>query len=198
MEAVSPVMYSLSMWLVGPPIWSTSQTLLTCMWLAHYANRAFIHPYRAPSMAPIHILTFLSSVVFNTLNGYTNGVWVARHDLAITPRVACGAAIWMAGLIVNIYHDSILFGLRKQKNDKQRYFIPKGGLFELVSCPNYLGEAIEWSGFALAAWLSIPALLFAIFTAANLFPRAWRTHRWYRQQFREYPQSRRAVVPFIF
>ncbi len=74
--------------------------------------------------------------------------------------------------------------------------VPRGGLFELVSCPNLSGEILQWFGFALMCW-NLPALSFAIWTAANLIPRAISHHRWYRTHFADYPKSRRAVVPGI-
>ena len=76
------------------------------------------------------------------------------------------------------------------------YKIPSGGLFRFVSCPNYLGEILEWSGFALATW-SVAGLSFAAFTLANLLPRALSNHRWYQKTFPEYPEDRRALVPFL-
>ncbi|GLC45213.1 hypothetical protein PLESTB_000724300 [Pleodorina starrii] len=80
---------------------------------------------------------------------------------------------------------------------RQEYFIPHGGLYELVSCPNYLGELIEWSGYALALW-SWPALAWALFGASTFIPRSLTNHRWYKQQFgAEYPANRRALIPFI-
>jgi 3-oxo-5-alpha-steroid 4-dehydrogenase 1 len=66
-----------------------------------------------------------------------------------------------------------------------------------VSCPNHLGEIVQWFGFALMAW-NLPALSFAVWTAANLIPRAVVHHRWYRAHFSEYPAGRRAVVPGVW
>ena len=40
--------------------------------------------------------------------------------------------------------DNKLISLRKEK---MGYKIPNGKLFNFVSCPNYLGEIIEWFGF---------------------------------------------------
>lgn len=77
------------------------------------------------------------------------------------------------------------------------YKIPRGGLFELVSAANYFGEIVEWSGWALAS-ASLPAAAFALFTFANLAPRGWRHHVWYRQRFPRYPRHRRAVIPFLW
>ncbi|KAI9270437.1 3-oxo-5-alpha-steroid 4-dehydrogenase-domain-containing protein [Phascolomyces articulosus] len=210
MEGVSPVIYTLSMLLVAPQQvdqWQPSQVLLYGLWMIHYINRAIIHPLRAPSMAPIHTIAFISAVLINILNGYTNGVWNARHSFSLsTPNVALGLGLWVTGFSINVYHDSILFNLRrtKKKNKEtnqpqQRYFIPKGGLFDYVSCPNYLGEVVEWTGFAILTSGSYPALAFAATTFGNLVPRGKRAHAWYQNQFKkEYPSSRKAIVPYIF
>jgi hypothetical protein len=62
-----------------------------------------------------------------------------------------------------------------------------------VSCPNYLGEVVEWIGFAIAAGTLWPAS-FAAWTIANLVPRAFAHHRWYRETFEDYPKGRRAIL----
>ncbi|XP_048842974.1 3-oxo-5-alpha-steroid 4-dehydrogenase 2-like isoform X2 [Brienomyrus brachyistius] len=72
-----------------------------------------------------------------------------------------------------------------------------GGMFEYVSGANFLGEIIEWFGFAVAAW-SVPALSFAVFTLCSIGPRAYHHHRFYLKFFSDYPQSRKAVIPFLF
>ena len=52
-------------------------------------------------------------------------------------------------------------------------------------------------GWAIATW-SLAGVAFAVFTAANLVPRSFDHHRWYRQQFPEYPSKRKALIPYIF
>jgi 3-oxo-5-alpha-steroid 4-dehydrogenase 1 len=88
----------------------------------------------------------------------------------------------------------VLRALRKP--GETGYAIPYGGLYRWVSCPNYFGELLEWIGFAIAAW-TLPALAFAVFTFANLFPRALSHHRWYREKFVDYPADRKAMLPLI-
>jgi steroid 5-alpha reductase family enzyme len=84
-----------------------------------------------------------------------------------------------------------------RKPGETGYKIPIRGLFRYVSCPNLFGEIIEWTGFALMLW-STPALSFAIWTMANLLPRAVAHHNWYHEKFgEEYPKKRRAVFPFL-
>ena len=36
-----------------------------------------------------------------------------------------------------------------------------------------------------------------LITASNLVPRALATHRWYREQFPDYPAQRRALIPYV-
>jgi 3-oxo-5-alpha-steroid 4-dehydrogenase 1 len=55
---------------------------------------------------------------------------------------------------------------------------------------------MEWGGWALACW-NLGALAFFVWTIANLAPRAIKTHRWYRDQFPDYPQERKALLPFV-
>ncbi|OMJ09859.1 Steroid 5-alpha-reductase DET2 [Smittium culicis] len=81
-------------------------------------------------------------------------------------------------------------------NGVTRYSIPRGGLFKLVSCPHYFGELLEWSGYTLAGG-GLAGLLFVVSTAANLIPRAVQIHRWYRNEFANYPAERKAIIPLI-
>jgi len=32
---------------------------------------------------------------------------------------------------------------------------------------------------------------------ANLVPRAMAHHRWYRETFKDYPEGRRALIPYL-
>ncbi|CEG75351.1 hypothetical protein RMATCC62417_10408 [Rhizopus microsporus] len=197
MEIVSPITFALSLYYTKPS-WTPFQLILTAAWITHYINRSVIYPARASSMAPIHVFTSLSSVVFNLINGYTNGMWIGRHSQSIDRiQFWVGFGLWAFGFASNIYHDTLLFRLRQKKEKQKRYFIPTGGLFEYVSCPNYLSEIIEWTGYALAASSSIPAIIFVSSTAANLIPRACKTHEWYKKEFENYP-NRKAVIPFVF
>src|SRR3546814_18591698 len=75
------------------------------------------------------------------------------------------------------------------------YKIPRGGAFRYVSAANYFGEIVLWTGWAVMSWTAAGAL-FAIFTVSNLLPRALSHHRWYRENFADYPRERRALIPW--
>lgn len=50
-------------------------------------------------------------------------------------------------------------------------------MFEYVSGANFLGEMVEWFGFAVANG-TLPAIGFAFFTFCNIGPRACQHHRY--------------------
>ncbi len=66
-----------------------------------------------------------------------------------------------------------------------------------MASPNYFGEVLEWCGWALAV-KGLAGWAFAIYTFANLAPRARSHLRWYREKFDDYPNQRKALIPFIW
>ena len=116
------------------------------------------------------------------------------HNWLTSWQFITGCLIFAAGFIINKTADEKLRMLRNGNRDE--YVLPRGWLFEYISCPHYFGEIIEWGGWALMTW-SLPGLAFFIFTLANLFPRAIASHRWYKLNFPDYPSGRRAVIPFV-
>jgi protein-S-isoprenylcysteine O-methyltransferase Ste14 len=173
---------------------------LAALWLAHYLNRTFIYPLRMTKKQK-HMPAAVSAmaVVFNVINAYLNARWISELGTYETswfadPRFITGAALFALGMWVNISSDNVLFALRKPGDEG--YKIPFGGAYRWVSSPNYLGELIEWGGFALASG-SLGGLAFFLFTFANLVPRAISNHRWYKERFPDYPPQRKAVIPFL-
>ena len=144
----------------------------------------------------------LMSILFNLANGYLNARWIytvgpARPDAwLVDPRFLGGIALFSLGWAINHQSDRILFNLRKP-GEPGGYKIPYGGFFTYVSCPNYLGELVEWTGWALCTF-SPAGLAFAVASAANLVPRARTHHRWYREKFPDYPPERKAILPLLF
>ena len=67
-----------------------------------------------------------------------------------------------------------------------------GAAFNLCRCPNLLGETIEWLGFASSPGAS--PLAFALWSIANLVPRALWRRSWYRTNFPDFPRSRASLI----
>ncbi|HZY67375.1 MAG TPA: DUF1295 domain-containing protein [Devosia sp.] len=198
MEVVSLVVFA-GLFLSGPSEKTAPMWVFFGLWVMHYINRSLIFPWRTRTRGKSMPLTIAgSAAAFNVVNAGLNGLYLGWFgDTYPTtwltdPRFLVGLAIFVLGAGINIWSDNKLIALRS--NDRQDYSIPRGGAFEWVSCPNHMGEIIQWSGFALMCW-NLPALSFAVWTAANLIPRAVSHHKWYRKSFPDYPASRRAVIP---
>lgn len=173
--------------------------IASSLWVAHYIHRSLIFPFRIKTgNKKMPILIMLFAVIFNSVNGFINGYWLGNLssyslDWLFDIRFILGIILFVAGFVINQFHDKILIKLRK--NSTNGYQIPYGGLFKYISCPNFFGEIIEWAGFALLVW-SLPALAFFVWTFINLVPRAIDHHKWYKKQFADYPRKRKAIIPF--
>ena len=165
----------------------------------HYINRTFIFPFRLHTKGKkMPLVIVASGIFFNLVNGFSLGYFFTRfatytNEWFTDIRFISGLLIFLAGMLINWRADNMLIGLRKP--GETHYVIPEGWLFNKISCPNLLGELIEWAGFAILCW-NLPALTFFIWTAANLIPRALSHHKWYKENFKEYPAGRKAIVPF--
>jgi 3-oxo-5-alpha-steroid 4-dehydrogenase 1 len=172
------------------------------LWEAHYLHRAFIYPFGlrgATKRLPLVVMSF--GILFNVMNGYLNG----RHIFTLSggydnqwlsdPRFILGTLLFVIGFTINRQADKALHDLRQP--DESGYKISYSRLYRWVSSPNYLGEIIIWTGWAMATW-SLPGLAFAFWTAANLIPRARAHHDWYRRTFPDYPPERKALLPGIW
>jgi protein-S-isoprenylcysteine O-methyltransferase Ste14 len=174
--------------------------VLLGLWQLHYVNRTFVFPLRMrASGRRMPLLITVLGIGFNTLNAYTNARWIGHlgsYEVAwlTDPRFLAGATVFLAGWLGNLHSDAILRNLRKP--GETGYTIPRGGLYRWISAPNYLCEILEWTGWAVATW-STAGLAFAVYTAANLGPRALSHHVWYREQFANYPPERKALLPYL-
>lgn len=191
--------------------------VLVVMFLIHYTHRAVLQPLRSPPRSAMHVSVPLSAILFNLINGFVMGSWLAgRTPWSTLPQPAVasaalaavsaktgtaassvaaselarklvstgaadafgigapglisssvwksplwyfGLAGWAIGFAGNVIHDEILMDIRRPNKQAQqakehpddvakigkgdsarKYSIPRGGLFEYISFPNYLCE----------------------------------------------------------
>ena len=180
---------------------SNYAAMLSIIWLVHYFNRTFIYPFRIRTKGKKMPITIVFSAIgFNFINAGLNGYFLAnleQYDASSFQNwnFYLGILFFITGFIINQISDTMLINLRKP--NEVGYKIPKGFLFEYISCPNYFGEIIQWIGFALMAW-NFPASTFLIWTAANLLPRVTGHHKWYKSHFKNYPKNRKALIPKLW
>ncbi|KAI0246183.1 hypothetical protein BJV78DRAFT_1286679 [Lactifluus subvellereus] len=135
-------------------------------------------PYRAKShlVVVLAAIAFNAPNGFLLASALTSASTASfLHRASRSPRFWVGVALWAAGFAGNLYHDEILLNIRRKAIAKGKarefegedghhhqrgakapqrrlhYAIPHGGLYSLVSFPNYFCEWVEWFGFALAA-----------------------------------------------
>lgn len=199
MESPGLIVMPILFW-SGPSDKTWVHYLLLGFYLAHYLNRALIFPLRIRTKGKKMPMVIMGSAVFfNLVNTFFLGAWLGWFasfpvDWMESPQFILGGLLFVFGMLINLQSDEILLHLRKP--GESAYKIPKGGMFRWISCPNHFGEMLEWIGYACMAW-HIAALSFAVWTVANLLPRALDHHKWYRDQFSDYPKGRKAIFPYL-
>ena len=197
MEIISPIMFAY-FFLVGNTNKNWVMWVFFICWVGHYTNRSIIYPLRQKNPAKMPLSIALFAFLFNVVNGFVNGYFLGSIksypiDYLSNWNFILGVILFLIGMRINMQSDTILLSLRSKNKG---YQIPKGGFFKYISYPNYFGEILEWTAFALMTW-SWAGLSFMIWTMANLVPRAIKGHEWYHQQFDDYPKDRKAIFPFF-
>ena len=171
----------------------------------HYFHRSFIFPLQIRGRSRMPVSIVLMGVLFNTLNALMQGGWIFYFSpaeaypagwLTSLPFLA-GTLLFFAGMAVNIHSDSVIRHLRKPGDTA--HYLPKAGMFRYVTSANYFGEFVEWVGFAILTW-SWSGAVFALWTFANLAPRAARISELYSREFPDELDTRRTrrILPFIY
>ncbi len=195
----------LLLWLCSPRRTETAPVVMVILFLLHYFQRSFVFPLLIKGKGRMPLAIIVMGVVFNIVNAYMIGGWLFYVSPVGTYPVSwlwssqfiAGTLVFFAGMAVNIQSDSIVRSLRKPGDT--RHYIPHGGMYRYVTSANYFGEFVEWAGYAMLTW-SLGGLAFAVWTFANLAPRAKAIHRRYESEFGEEYKTlnRRYIIPGIY
>lgn len=202
----SPVFIAMIvLWAISDRRADVTRLVFLLLFELHYFQRSFIFPLliRGNSRMPLSIIVM--GVTFNTINALMQGGWIFHISPAEmyglewlhSPQFILGTIVFATGMFINIQSDSIIRHLRKPGDTS--HHLPKGGMFRYVSSANYFGELVEWTGFAILTW-SAAGAVFAIWTFANLGPRAFRIRSRYAAEFPDEFDSKhiKSIIPFIF
>ncbi|KAG9121457.1 3-oxo-5a-steroid 4- dehydrogenase, partial [Ceratobasidium sp. 392] len=203
---------------------SQLQTVAYVLVMLHFLKReletVFVHRFSHATM-PVGNL-FRNSAHYHLLSGLLlalslYGPWYSAPSLAVkqvqntapnwllgwgwpssdTSSLLKWIAIWAFAELSNFHAHLTLRNLRPASNPTARG-IPRGYLFEYVSCPNYTFEIIAWVAFTLMtkSWAS---LIFIIAGTTPMIIWAIKKHKAYRREFgASYPRNRKILVPFLF
>ena len=200
----------LYLWLVSPykEVRNVPYILFLLFFEFHYFQRSFVFPFRLKGKSKMPIVIMALSVIWNIINGYIQGWWLfylapkyepdfysrswITHPIFIT-----GTVLFFIGWVINMHSDYVIRCLRREGDS--RHYLPKKGLYRYVTSANYLGEIIEWLGFAILT-CSAAGFLFFWFTCCNLIPRANAIYNKYAVDFAdEFDKKRlKRIIPFIY
>lgn len=191
-------------------LFSPRRTNIACLAMfaifeLHYFQRSFIFPLLIRGNGKMPLSIILMGVTFNTLNALMQGGWIFyispdkmyTPDWIVNPKFICGTIIFLVGMYVNLQSDYIIRHLRKPGDTA--HYLPEKGMFRYVTSANYFGEFVEWIGFAILTW-SWSGAVFALWTFANLGPRAARIYERYQDEFPDQLDTSKVkrIIPFIY
>lgn len=202
----SPVFFAMLLfWLLSPRRSDTAPMVMAVYFLFHYFQRSFVFPFRIKGKSRMPLAIVAMGILFNLINAYMIGGWlfyVAPEGMykvswLWSPLFIIGSAVFFTGMAINWHSDHIIRNLRKPGDT--RHYIPRGGFYRYVTSANYFGEFLEWCGYAILTW-SLGGVAFAVWTFANLAPRARKLHERYEQEFGdEYSKlDRRYILPYLY
>lgn len=177
-------------------------TIMLVLWMLAYGWRGLLFPLlmRGTHGKRIPWGMVILGTVFTASLAHLNGLALAEtwREYPLrwlwSVRFLYGSMLFLAGMFIARASDFALSRLRRRGD--LGYMLPRGVLFEELSCPNYLGEMLMWLGWAVLTW-SRAGLAAATLCIALLLPRAVSHHLWYRRTFPNYPPNRRAILPFV-
>lgn len=173
------------------------------MWGLHFLRRtleaSFVHRYSKAAVPVGDIVT--EYIYYWGFAAWNAAALFSPSYTAPAPlQLAVGVLVFALSELGNAKAHRMLRALRPDGSVERK--VPRGFLFDWVSCPHYLCEIGSWVGFAIAAatWASLGFLLVG---AGILAAWARTRHLAYQRDFsgqdREaYPAQRRALLPYIF
>lgn len=119
----------------------------------------------------------------------------------LTLNHTIGVALFLFASVLQFHSHWILAKLRKDKKGQVvtlKHSIPRGSLFDLLSCPHYFAEILIYLSMCIifegksATWLLVCCFVVLNQMVVGLF-----NHQWYLDTFPDYPTSRKAVIPLL-
>ena len=206
---IHPIFYYLRPYIFGKSAQdqpaSTAQTTLFALVTLHFLKREyetlFIHRFSLATMPVRNI--FKNCFHYWILAGLNIAPWVYRPS-APTAReppnhvlLYSGIVLFVIGELGNLSSHVTLKNLRSS-GGKERG-IPQGYFFRLVTCPNYMFEAIAWVGMYLVSGLSWSLVVMIGASVGQMAIWAKKKEKRYRSEFGDkYKRKRYTMLPGIW
>lgn len=194
-EYLGPILIHPLVYLARPYIYpkaakqpSPLQTYTMALIVLHFMKREvetiFIHKFSAATMPLRNI--FKNCAHYWLLAGVNIAAWIYASS-APTAQPASpillytGLVLYLVGESGNLSAHWTLANLRSPGGTERG--IPKGFLFDLVTCPNYFTETLSWIGVYLVSGLSWSVVVFAAASIGQMALWAKKKEIRYRKEF---------------
>ena len=144
---------------------------------------------------------FKNSAHYWLLSGVNMAYWIylpsAPAAEESNPYITyTGLALFAIGELGNLSDHITLRNLRPSGSTERG--IPQGLGFNWVTCPNYMFEAVAWTGIAMVSW-SLSTVLFALVAVGQMGVWAKKKESRYRKDFgSKYQKKKYAILPFVW
>jgi len=202
---IYPLFYFGAEYIYSEPVKAHHQVQFVALlcWSLHYLKRIyetlFVHRFSHSTMPLLNLFK-------NCAHYWGAAIMISyfvNHPLFTPPpqeRFYAGLGLFIAGEVGNFITHQQLRALRPAGSNERA--IPRGFLFEFVSCPNYTFETMAWTGFSVMTQ-TLTSYLFLLLGAGQMYMWAVAKHRRYRKEFdgKEgrplYPRGRKAMFPLL-
>jgi very-long-chain enoyl-CoA reductase len=174
-----------------------TQKLWIGLFVAHFVKREletfFVHKFSQPTMPLFNI--FKNSTYYWSFAAFIG--YFLCHPQYTAPAHGLGTLAvggWAASELMNFLVHFQLSRMRKDPNDKSRK-APRGGFFNLCSCPNYFFEVLGWVFFSLGTNIAM-SWAFTFAGLVQMTEWALKKHRAYVKAEPDL-KRRKAIIPFL-
>ncbi|XP_030556806.1 polyprenol reductase [Drosophila novamexicana] len=149
----------------------------------------------------IHYFGAIISLLANTA-GFVRGSKPAPFNLSnISLLQAAYTLVFLFAWLQQYASNMLLVRLRRDAKtgavQTEAHLLPSGGWFNLISSPHMFFEVVMYYCLAdLFTPISTWKLIF-LWVASNQTINALLTHQWYKENFKDYPKQRHAIIPWL-
>lgn len=203
---IHPMIYSLRPYIYSnaPAEGSHLQSLALLLIVGHFVKREletlFVHRFSASTMPFRNV--FKNSFHYWVLAGLNIAGWIYAPNAptAKDPNnliMFAGLVLYAIGELGNLQAHLTLMNLRSPGGTERA--IPQGWMFDLVTCPNYMTEALSWLGVLMVSNFSLSVVVFMIVSVGQMMSWAKKKENRYRKEFgSRYRKKKYTMLPGIF
>mmetsp|Transcript_1253 Transcript_1253/g.1420 ORF Transcript_1253/g.1420 Transcript_1253/m.1420 type:complete len:296 (+) Transcript_1253:54-941(+) len=175
------------------------QYIATVLWVLHFVKRVletlFVHRFSHATM-PVWPNLFKNCTHYWGAGMYVGFFVITMPSITVVNELQLwtGIVIFCIGEYINGHAHITLKNLRKPGTTTRS--IPRGFMFEYVTCANYFGEIMTWFGFLIVT-IHPSVLFFLVLSAGQMYIWAKQKHNKLIAMFPDYPKHRKILIPFV-